>query len=47
VRSRLLVAVSRELFTSSRDFFINSRDLLIIFDLTNGININNRLISYK
>jgi hypothetical protein len=44
IRFRDLVAASRDLFMSSRDFFINLRDLLVIFDLTNGININNHLL---
>jgi hypothetical protein len=44
VRSRHLVAVSRDLFISFRDFFINPKDLLVIFDPTNVININNRLL---
>jgi hypothetical protein len=44
VRSRHLVAASSDMFISSRDFFVNSKDLLVIFDPTNGININNRLL---
>jgi hypothetical protein len=44
VRSRDLVVASRDLFVSSRDSFINPRDLLVIFDPTNGININNHLL---
>jgi hypothetical protein len=47
IRFRDLVAASRDLFMSSRDFFINLRDLLVIFDLTNGININNLLLLSK
>ena len=41
VRSRDLVAASRDLFVSSRDSVINPGDLLVIFNPTNGININN------
>jgi hypothetical protein len=44
MRSTDLVAVSRDLFVSFIDFFVNSRDQIIIFDPTNGININNRLL---
>jgi hypothetical protein len=44
VRSRDLVAVSRDLFVSSKDCFVNFGDLLVMFDPTNGININNRLL---
>jgi hypothetical protein len=41
VRSRDVVASFSDLFVSFRDSFVNYRDLLIIFDPTNGININN------
>jgi hypothetical protein len=44
VRSRDLVAAFKDRFVSDRDFFVNPEDLLIIFDPTNGININNRLL---
>jgi hypothetical protein len=44
VRSRDLVAASSDLFVSSRDFFVNPEDLLVIFDPTNEININNHLL---
>jgi len=35
---------SRDLFTTSKDLFVNSRDLLVIFDPTDGIDINNHLL---
>ena len=35
---------SRDLFTASRDLFVNIKDLLVIFDPTNGISINNHLL---
>jgi hypothetical protein len=43
VRFRDLVVASRDLFVfvSSKNSFVNSRDLLVIFDLTDGINISN------
>jgi hypothetical protein len=44
VRSKDLVAASRDLFISSKDSFINTEDLLIIFDTTNRININNCIL---
>jgi hypothetical protein len=46
VRRRHLVAAFRDLFISFRDLF-TFRDLLVIFDLTNGININNLLLLSK
>ena len=33
----------RDLFAASRDLFVNINDFLVIFDPTNGININNHL----
>ena len=44
VRSKDLVAASRNLFVSFRDSSVNLRDLLVIFDYTNGISINNHLL---
>jgi hypothetical protein len=35
---------SRDLFTTSKDLFVNYRDLLVIFDPTDGIDINNHLL---
>ena len=35
---------SRDLFAASWDLFVNIKDLLVIFDPTNGININNHLL---
>ena len=32
---------SMDLFAASRDLFVNIKDLLVIFDPTNGISINN------
>ena len=35
---------SRDLFAAFRDLLINIKDILIIFDPTNGISINNHLL---
>ena len=35
---------SRDLFAAFRDLFVNIMDLFVIFDPTNGININNHLL---
>jgi len=43
-RSRDLVAVSKDLFVNFKDSFVNLRDLLVIFYLTNRININDHLL---
>jgi len=41
MRSTNFVVASRDLFVRFRNSFVNCRDLLIIFDPTNRININN------
>ena len=35
---------SRDLFAAFRDLLINIKDILIIFDPTKGISINNHLL---
>ena len=35
---------SRDLVAASMDLFVNFKDLLVIFDTTDGTNINNHLL---
>jgi hypothetical protein len=44
MRSKDFVAAFRDLFVSSSDLFVNCRDFLVIFEVTNGKNINNHLL---
>jgi len=44
MRSKNLVAASRDLFLSFGDSFVKPEDYIVIFSSTNKININNHLL---